>query len=121
MSGPHVCDPIAHGFVDCLLKCGLASGDRHNVSAQEFHARDIKCLPLHIDTTHIDDTFAAETRGYSRSCHAVLPGAGFGNDAVFTHPACEKNLTQCVVDLVRASVQEILAFEIDFGALQLLC
>ena len=41
MSGAHVCDPIAHRFVDRFLERGLADSDGNNFRAQKFHPRDI--------------------------------------------------------------------------------
>jgi hypothetical protein len=46
----------------------------------------------------------------------VLSGAGLGDDSLLAHPLREQNLPQCVVDLVRAGVTEILALEVDPGA-----
>jgi hypothetical protein len=45
--------------------------------------------------------------------HAVLPGAGFGDDAPLAHALGEQALPEGVVDLVRAGVVEILALEDD--------
>src|SRR5690348_14819539 len=50
----------------------------------------------------------------------MLAGAGFGDDALLSHPAGEKDLAQHVVDLVRAGVVELLALEIDLGPAKLM-
>ena len=51
--------------------------------------------------------------------YAVLSGAGFGDDAFFAHAAGQEPLAETVVDLVGAGVQQILTFEVNFGAAKL--
>ena len=56
---------------------------------------------------------------HSRRCgHAVLPGPGFGNDPLFAHAPGQQALPQRIVDLVRAQMIQILAFEPDPGSAQ---
>jgi hypothetical protein len=50
----------------------------------------------------------------------VLAGSGFGDDAVFPHATGEQRLSDAVVDLVGAGVEEVLALEVDLCAAQLL-
>ena len=50
----------------------------------------------------------------------MLPGARFGDDALLVHAAREEHLADGVVDLVRACVKEVFAFEIDFCATAML-
>ena len=44
----------------------------------------------------------------------MLAGARLGNDALFPHAFREQRLRERVVDLVRAGVEQVLAFEINF-------
>ena len=62
---------------------------------------------------HIDDALQAEHGAHGGGGHAVLPGAGFGNDAPLAHPLRQQTLSQSVVDFVRAGVRQILAFEVN--------
>src|ERR1700704_5316906 len=62
MSRAHVCDPIAHRFVDRFLERGLPGGDRHDFRPEKFHARDVERLTFHVDLAHVNHAFAAETR-----------------------------------------------------------
>ena len=48
----------------------------------------------------------------------MLAGAGFGDDAAFAHAPGQQHLAQAVVDLVRAGVEQVLAFEKDARAAQ---
>ena len=92
MSGTHICDPIAHRFVNRFLEGSLARRDRHNLRAEQFHASDIKRLTFHIDAAHINDALAAKARSHCGCGHAVLAGAGFSDNALLAHPSRQKNL-----------------------------
>src|SRR5207237_10587690 len=48
--------------------------------------------------------------------HAVLSGAGLGDDTPLSHPLRQQRLPQRVVQLVRAGVKQILPLEVDAGA-----
>ena len=52
--------------------------------------------------------------------HAVLAGAGLGDDALLAHALGQQSLTDAVVDLVGAGVQQVLALEVNLRAAQLL-
>ena len=119
MRGTHIGHPIAHRFVDRLLQRGLAGGNRHNFRPEKFHPRDIEGLALHVHLAHVDHAFHAEPRGGRRRGHAVLTGAGLGNDPLLAHAAREDDLTHRVVDLVRAGVDQVLALEINFRPTEL--
>ena len=62
----------------------------------------------------------AETRRDGRRGHAVLAGAGFGDDAGLAHAPRQEDLTEAVVDLVRAGVVQLIALEIDLRAAEML-
>ena len=49
----------------------------------------------------------------------MLPCAGLGDDAMLAHALDQQRLSQAVVDLVGAGVEQIFALEIDFRAAQL--
>ena len=53
-------------------------------------------------------------RGYRGSGDAVLPRPGFSDDAWLLHLHGEQTLADGVVDFVRAGVEKVLAFEINF-------
>jgi hypothetical protein len=50
----------------------------------------------------------------------VLAGAGFGDDALFTHALYQQALAEDVIDLVRAGMIQVFAFEPDLCAAELL-
>ena len=116
MRGMNVGHPIAHGFADGVLQRPAAAGDAHHFRAQQPHAEDIQALPPHVLFAHVDDAFQAEQRADRRRRHAVLAGAGFGDDALLAHAPREQRLAQAVVDLVRAGVQQVLALDVDLRA-----
>ena len=119
MSSANVCHPVAHRFIDRFLQGGLASRHRHDGSAQEFHPGHIQSLPFHVYSTHVNDTLAAEPRSNGGSGYAMLSGAGFGNDPLFSHSASQQDLPERVVYLVSARMQQVLALQINFGAAKL--
>ena len=82
-----------------------------HLGAEQLHPEHVESLALHIDGAHIDDAFEAEQRARRGRRHTVLSGAGLGNDAALSHSLGEKRLTDDVVDLVRAGVGQVLAFE----------
>jgi hypothetical protein len=68
-------------------------------------------LPPHVLLAHVDDTLEAEQGANGRGGHAVLSGAGLGDDPPLAHAPGEQRLTEAVIDFVRARVQQILALE----------
>ena len=120
MRGSHVGDPVAHGLVD-----GILQGTRTRVHAANFrskqpHAEHIEFLTPHVFRAHVHDALETKKRAHRGRRHAVLAGAGLGDDTVLSHALDQQRLSQAVVDLVCASVQQVFAFEIDLGATQLL-
>jgi hypothetical protein len=109
-------DPVAHGFVHGFLERLLAGVDRHDLRAEHLHAVDVERLALAIHRAHVDDAFHAEHGGDRRRGHAVLAGAGFGDDAGLAHAFGDEDLAERVVDLVRAGVQQVFALEINLRA-----
>ena len=49
----------------------------------------------------------------------MLPRAGFGDDAALAHSPSEQNLTQRVVNLMCAGMQQILAFQVNLRAAEM--
>ena len=80
----------------------------------------VQPLPLHVLGAHVDDACKAQPRGHRRRGHAVLPRAGFRDDALLAHAHGEQALAEAVVDFVRAGVQQIFALEIDARAAEML-
>ena len=73
-------------------------------------------LPLHVLAAHVDDALEAVAGADRRRRDAVLPRAGLGNHARLAHATREHRLADRVVDLVRAGVVEVLAFQVDLRA-----
>src|SRR5215469_14345254 len=86
---------------------------RTNVRAEQSHAKDVQFLPPHVLAAHVDDALKAEKSANCRGCNPVLSRARFGDDAALAHAPSQQPLTETVVDLVRAGVEQIFAFEID--------
>ena len=89
----------------------LSTGD--HVRAEQLHAEDVELLAADVLGAHVDDALQAEDgRGRGRG-HAVLAGAGLGDDPLLAHAQGQQGLAERVVDLVRAGVVEVLALEVD--------
>jgi hypothetical protein len=69
---------------------------------------------------HVDHAFQPELGADGGGGHAVLAGAGLGDDAGLAHAAGQHDLAQHVVDLVRAGVVELVALHVDLRAAQML-
>ena len=114
-------DPVAHRLVDRVLQ-GLAAGvDLPHRRAEQSHAQDVRRLAPHVLGAHVDVTLETEQRARARGRHSVLTGAGLGDDARLAHALGEQRLPERVVDLVRAGVREVLAFEEDANAVATGC
>ena len=104
-------DPITQGLVDGVLEGPGAALDGPDFSAEQLHAPHVGGLALHVLGTHENDAFKPQTGGGSGCRHAVLARAGFRDQRRFAHMLGEQRLPERVVDLVRAGVQQILAFQ----------
>ena len=111
-------DPVAHGLVECVFERLAARFDRHHGGAQQFHAVDIGALALDVFAAHVDHTFQAITRADRGGGHAVLSGAGLGDDARLAHAFGQHGLADGVVDLVRTRVVEVFTLEVNLRAAQ---
>src|ERR1700722_6126028 len=114
MRGADVGDPIPHGFVDGILQRTGAGTDPADLGPQQPHAVNVEFLTAHVLLAHVDDAFHSEERTDGCGGYAVLPCTGFGNDAMLAHSARQQSLAKAVVDLVGASVEQVLTFEVDF-------
>ncbi len=112
----HVGHPVAHRFVQGILQGRRAGRHRHHGRAQQLHPVDVDLLAFDIGGAHVDHAFQAQPGGHGGTGHAVLAGAGLGDDARLAHPAGQQGLADGVVDLVRAGVVQVLALEQDARA-----
>src|SRR5260370_38827314 len=93
--------------------------ERHDVGAGSFHGEDGGLLPLDVGHAHIDDARDVEEGAGRRRRAAVLAGASLGDDPPLFHAAGQQYLTEAVVDLVRAGMVELVAFQIELGAAEM--
>ncbi len=112
----YVGHPIAQRCVHGVFERSAARFHDTNLCAEQFHAKNVQRLALHVLAAHEYFALQAETRGHGRRRYAVLPRAGLGDDALLAHSAGEQDLADRVVDLVRAGVAQVFAFQINFCA-----
>ena len=90
------------------------------MAPSSFIAEHVWRLALHIGGAHVDFARIAEAGRDGGGSHAVLAGAGLGDDPGLAHALGEQDLADAIVDLVRTGVVEFVALEIDLGAAQVL-
>src|SRR5439155_26196862 len=106
-------DPVADRLARGLLQRLRAEVDPAHLGAEQPHPLDVGPLPAHVLLAHVDDALEAEAGADRRGGDAVLPGAGFRNYPPLAEAPREHRLAECVVELVRAGVEEVLALEVD--------
>lgn len=116
----HVGDPVAQCLVHRILQGARAGLHRPHFRAQQFHPEHIGLLTFDIHFAHVDHAGQAETGGHRGGRHAMLAGAGLGDDARLAHALGQQDLADAVVDLVRASVVQLIALEIDFRSAEMI-
>ena len=109
-------DPVAHRLVDGVLEGGRAGRDRADLRAEGAHPQDVRLLALDVLGAHVDDARQVEQRAGRGGRHAVLAGAGLGDDPGLAEAARQQRLPERVVDLVGAGVGQVLALEVEAQA-----
>ena len=113
--------PFPHGFGDGILQ-GCGSGcDRNDFCAQKAHPVDVESLTDGIFFAHEYDAFHTHEGCGRRGGYTVLTGAGFRDQAGFTNFFSKKCLAKDIVDLMSAGMVQILPFQVDLSAAQVLC
>ena len=116
VGGLLVGDPAAQGFVNGVLQSAGAAVHGVHRSAEHFHAHDVHGLALGVLGAHEDGAFEAEAGGRGGRGHAVLSGAGFGDEGCLAHFFGEQGLTERIVHLVGARVEQILTLQPEVEA-----
>src|SRR5690606_34410584 len=112
-------DPVAHGFIERIFKGARARIDRDHLGAQQLHSVYVLSLTANVFTAHVHHALKPVARRYSGRGHAVLTGAGFGNNARLAHATCQQNLANAVVDFVGTRVIKVFTLEPDLGTSEL--
>ncbi len=108
----HVFHPVADRRRGRLLQRPRARVHGRDGGAQQRHALDVGMLAARVLGAHVDDALQVQQRAHRRGRHAMLAGAGLGDDPPLAHPLGQERLAERVVELVRARVVEVLALEI---------
>ena len=116
----HIRHPVAQGLIHGVLQRTRAGGDRDDFRAQQFHAEHVRGLAFHIGGAHEDGAGNAEPGRHGGGGHAVLAGAGLGDDPGLAHALGQKDLAEAVIDLVAARMVQLVALEPDLRAAEFL-
>lgn len=84
-----------------------------HLRTQHLHAKHVQLLSLAVHGAHIDDALHAKQGANGCRRHTMLPGARLRDDAVLADALRKEGLPHGIVDLVRARVGELLAFQPD--------
>jgi len=118
MGRPHIRDPVAQRLIDRFLEGPLSGHYAPDLCSEQAHPGDVEGLAFHVDLAHVNHAFETEPRRHGGRRHAVLAGAGFGDDTRFAEPLREKDLAEGVVDLVGPGVEKILPLQVNLGSTQ---
>ena len=112
-----VVDPVADGFIGSILQCFAAACCRHYGCAKQFHSGNVGCLTFNVLFAHVHNALYAFERTHGSGSHTMLPGAGFGNNALFAQPVCQQYLPDGIVDFMRAGMAKVFALQPDIGTI----
>ncbi|MNJ48047.1 hypothetical protein D3C77_432280 [compost metagenome] len=110
---------LLEGAVHRFLERRRAAGHRHQLAAEDLHLGDVGVFFLDVHLAHVNLAGNSHQRAGGGQGHAVLAGAGFGDDLGLAHELGQQRFAQAVVDLVRAGVVEVFAFQVDLRAAEL--
>ena len=113
--GIQIDDPGSHGLIDGVAEGAAAGLHGHDGCAQQFDPEHVERLAAHVLGAHVDGAGHAELGADRRGGDAVLARARFRDDARFAETSGQQDLAERVVDLVRARVVEVFAFQPDVG------
>jgi hypothetical protein len=108
--------PVADRLVDGVFQGACARIHRPHLRAEQFHAQDVRLLPGDVHCAHVDHALQPQQRGRGGRGDPVLPRARLRDHPALADALRQERLPQRVVDLVRAGMRQILAFEVDLRA-----
>ena len=106
-------DPVADRLARRLLERLRAELDRPDFGSEQAHSLDVRPLAAHVLGAHVDDALEPEARADGRGRDAVLAGAGLRDDPTLAESLRQQRLAERVVELVCASVEQVLALEVE--------
>ena len=112
--------PLPEGGGAGVFQGASASGDGNDLGAQQPHLVDVQRLAFCVLLAHEHHALHAHQGRGGGGGHAVLPGAGLGDEAALAHLLRQQRLAQHVVDFVGAGVVQVLPLQIDLGTAQVL-
>ena len=96
------------GRIHRLFQGGKAFRYGNHVGSQNLHSCHVGSLLLNVHLPHVNVALQAKVGGGGSQSHAVLSGAGFGDDLFLSHVLGKEGFSHAVVQLVGAGVVQIL-------------
>ena len=111
--------PVADGFAAGIGERHVARPHGMHRRAEHLHTLYIRVLSFNVGSTHENLTLHTHQRTNCCGSHTMLTGTSLCDDARLAHAACQQNLSDSVVDLVRAGVVQVLALQEQTAAILL--
>ena len=116
----HIGHPVTQRIIHRILQRPPTRGHGDHFGAQQAHAEHVGGLTTHVMRAHVDDAFQTEFGTDRGSGNPMLASTGFCDDPGLAHAARQQDLSEHIVDLMRAGVVQLVALQIDLGATQML-
>ena len=101
------------GSVHSLFQGLKACLYRDDPCPQHLHTGNVGRLLFNVHLPHVDIAFQSEISGSRSQCHAVLPGAGLGDEFLFAQILGQQAFAHAMVQLMGAGVVKIFPLEVD--------
>src|SRR5712692_3227208 len=84
-----------------------------HLGTEHLHPVHVQFLPIHVLASHVDFRVQSQSRARHSGSDPMLSRSGFSNDPPFPHFLGKEGLAESIVDLVSATMQEILSLQVD--------
>src|SRR5712691_10010749 len=84
-----------------------------HLGTEHLHPVHVQFLSVHVLGPHVDLRVQPQSRARHSGSNPVLSRPGFSNDPPLSHFLGQESLAESIVNLVRATMQEILSLQVD--------
>src|SRR5574344_368749 len=109
--------PVSDSLVGGVFQCFVAALYRYNGCAQHLHSFYIHVLTFYIECSLIHRARHVHQCASSCGSHTVLSCSSLSNDSCLAHLLRQKNLSQCIVNLVCACMVQVFTLQVEFATI----
>src|SRR5713226_9441883 len=84
-----------------------------HLGTEHLHPVHVQFLPVHVLDPHVDFRAQSQSGARHSGSNPMLSRPCFSNDPPLPHFPSKESLAESIVDLVRATMQEILSFQLN--------